>query len=333
MIKINKYMIGLFITLSTTLFANKVEIAQTVALLDERPGNIAISKEGRIFLTVQPLLHPNTKALEISAIGTNIAYPNTKYSKGKESIIKAAIGIKIDKNDNLWILDLGDKKFVVWDTKKNKLKKIIKLPEAVLTPASFLQDFAFDEKRNRIIIADMTQGDLKSAPTPAFITVNTITGKAKRIAQGHSSMMPDFEGGFALNPIAIDPTFKWVYYGALHGKKIYRIPASSFDNEKNVIKNIKEYGTKTYSDGIAADSKGNVYITDIQNDAIGLTTSKEYKILAKLPKGQSWADGLTIAANGYIYATVNQLNRAAALNNGKEEGVGPYLVVKIKAIN
>lgn len=333
MIKINKYIIGLCIAASTSLFASEIKVAQTVALLDERPGNIAISKEGRMFLTVQPLLHPNTKALEISAIATNSAYPNKKYSTGKESIIKAAIGIKIDKDDNLWILDLGDKKFVVWDTKKDKLKKIIRIPDEVLAPASFLQDFALDEKRNRIIIADMTQGDLKSAPTPAFITVNTISGKAKRIAQGHSSMMPDFKGGFALNPIAIDPSFEWVYYGALHGKKIYRIPASSFDNEKNVIKNIKEYGIKPYSDGIAADSKGNVYITDIQNDAIGLTTSKEYKILAKLPSGQSWADGLTIATDGYIYATVNQLNRAAALNNGKEEGVGPYLVVKTKAIN
>lgn len=43
-------------------------------------------------------------------------------------------------------------------------------------------------------------------------------------------------------------------------------------------------------------------------------------------------DGLAIANDGYIYATVNQLNRTAILNNGKEEGVSPSLIVKTKLI-
>jgi len=328
----NKLLASSLLVFSTYTYADNIDVAQTVATFDERPGNIAISTDGKVYLSVQPLLNPNTKVLELSAIGTNKAYPNEEYSSGKDSIIKAAIGIKVDKDGNLWILDLGDKKFIVWDTKQNKLNRIITIPEDVLTPASFLQDFALDEKRNRVIIADMTQGDLKSAPIPAFVTVDTVTGKAKRIAQSHTSMMPDFEGGFALNPIAIDPYFDWVYFGALHGKKIYRVPADSFDNEQKVIDNIKEYGPKSYSDGIAADAHGNVYISDVETHTIGLTTQGAYTTLAKLPEGQSWADGFAIAPDGYIYATVNQLNRTAALNNGKEEGTGTYLIVKTKAV-
>lgn len=316
--------------IASALFANSVEVVKTVATFDERPANLTVSSDGRVFVSIHPLINPTTKLVEVSAIGSKNIYPNKEYSFGKDSTIAATIAVKADSKGNLWILDLGKKQFVIWDIKKNRLKNTIKISSNVLTEASFLQDFVLDEKRNRAIIADMTQGDLKSKPEPAFIVVDIKTGISKRFAQGHKSMMPDFEGGFALNPIAIDPEFNWVYYGAIHGKKVYRVPASSFDSEKNVIENIKVYAPKSYSDGIAADRNQNVYITDIEKQAIGVSNKNGYKILAKLPKNQTWPDGLAVANDGYVYATVNQLDKNAALNNGKEEGVAPYLIVKTK---
>ncbi len=333
MIKINKYLVsGALLALTTIVSANSVSIAQTVATFNDiRPANMAISKEGRLFVTGHPIVNESAKVIELSAIGTKNIYPNTEYSDSsnkKNSIIKATIGVAVDSKENLWVLDMGAKQFVVWDIKKNRLNKTIKIPESVLTPTSFLQDFALDEKRNRVIIADMTQGDLKSAPTPAFVVVDINTGKASRIAQSHPSMMPDFEGGFALNPIAIDPSFEWLYFGALNGKKVYRVPASSFVNEKEVIKNIKEYAPKSYSDGIKVDKNQNVYITDIEKQAIGVSNKDGYRIIATLPEGQSWPDGVEIGNDGYVYAVINQLNRTAALNNGKDESSGTYLIVK-----
>lgn len=329
MYKIKKALLS-SIVLAATLFANSVEEVKTVAKFDERPANLTISDEGRVFVSIHPLINPTTKLVELTAIGSKNIYPNQEFSFGKNSSIGATIAVKADSKGNLWILDLAKKQFVIWDTKNNKLNKIIKVSSDVLTKASFLQDFVLDEKRNRAIIADMTQGDLKSKPEPAFVVVDTKTGISKRFAQGHKSMMPDFEGGFALNPIAIDPEFNWIYYGAIHGKKVYRVPASSFDSEINVIKNIKEYSAKSYSDGIAADKNQNVYITDIEKQAIGVSNKNGYKIIAKLPENQTWPDGLAIANDGYVYATVNQLDKTAALNNGKEEGTAPYLIVKTR---
>ena len=324
-----KILISSFLVVSA-LVANKVEVVKTVAVFDERPANLTVSNEGRMFVSIHPLINPTTKLIELTAIGSKNIYPNKEYSFGKDSTIGATIAVKADTKGNLWVLDLGKKQFVVWDIQKNRLKNTIKIPSNVLTKASFLQDFVLDEKRNRAIIADMTQGDLKSKPEPAFIVVDTKTGLSKRFAQGHKSMMPDFKGGFALNPIAIDPEFNWIYYGAIHGKKVYRVPTSSFDSEENVIKNIKEYGPKSYSDGIAADKNQNVYITDIEKQAIGVSNKNGYKIIAKLPQNQTWPDGLAVANDGYVYGTVNQLDKTAALNNGKEEGVPPYLIVKTK---
>ncbi|WP_116769085.1 L-dopachrome tautomerase-related protein [Maribacter litoralis] len=318
---------------ATNVVSNNIKTVETVfSSQDIRPGNLALTSNGRLFVSMNPLVSPTTKVFELNKDGENVAYPNAKYTTGENSILKAVIGIRADSQDNLWLLDMGAKQFVVWNTKNEELVKTIAIPEAVVKPASFLQDFIIDEKHNRVIIADMTQGDLKSAPEPAFIVIDTESGSAKRMAQSHPSMMPEMEGGFALNPIAIDPQNNWVYYGALHGKTMYRVPASSFDSDEKLVSTIEKFGVKSFSDGMEVDANGNVYVTNVVDGEIGLSTKNEYKTLAKIPEGQTWPDGLYVANDGFIYGTVDQLNKTAALNNGKEESVGPYLVIKTELV-
>lgn len=296
-----------------------------------RPGNLALTPDGRLFVTMNPLLSPNTKVFEIDRLAGNKAssYPNNRYASGAQSIIKSVIGTRVDSQGNLWLLDMQSKQFVVWDTRKNRLHRTIVIPEHVVLPASFLQDFIIDELHSRVIIADMTQGDLKSAPEPAFIVIDLQSGNAKRMAQSHQALMPELEGGFALNPIAIDPNFEYVYFGALHGRTLYRAPAASFADERTLISSIKTFGTKSYSDGIAVDGQENVYVTNVEKSEIGVFNPHSgFNTLASLPEGQSWPDGLYVASDGYLYATVDQLNRTAALNNGKDVSQGPFLVVR-----
>ena len=317
---------------SANINAQTTKLAETVLSSETvRAGNMTISPTGRMFVSINPLLGADVRVYEIGENGETKVYPNNEYSKGENSKIKAVIGIRTDRKNKLWLLDMGAKQFIVWDTENEKLVKTIEIPENVVTPASFLQDFVIDEKHNRVIIADMTQGDLKSAPIPAFIVIDTKTGAARRMAESHASMMPDFEGGFALNPIAIDPNFKWVYFGALHGKKIYRVPAKSFDSDEELTASIEEYSAKSYSDGIAADKKGNIYISNIEQNELAVSNAKDgFRTIATLPVGQTWPDGLHLAKDGYLYSTVDQLNRVPALNNGKDDSVGPFIIVKTK---
>ncbi len=302
---------------------------------DIRPGNLALTKEGRLFVSMNPLVSPETKVFELNTGSKNsaVGYPNAAYATGDNSIFKAIIGIRADSKGYLYLLDMGLKQFVIWDTKTEKLIKKLPLPKDVVVSTSFLQDFIVDEKHNRLIIADMTQGDLKSAPIPAFIVVDIETGAAKRMAQGHASMMPDIEGGFALNPIAIDPGFEYVYYGALNGRTIYRVPAASFSNEETLKNSIEKFGTKSFCDGIAVDGHENVYVTNVEKTEISVyNKAKGFKTLATLPKGQSWPDGLYVANDGYLYGTVDQLNRTAALNKGDDISTGPYLVIRVPLV-
>ena len=311
---------------------NEVKPAEIVfSSKDVRPGNLAVTQDGRLFVSMNPLVSPKTKVFELNRAGKNsaVGYPNVAYATGDDSIFKAVIGIRADSKGHLYLLDMGLKQFVIWDTKAEKLVKKIPLPVDVVVATSFLQDFIVDEKHNRLIIADMTQGDLKSAPIPAFIVIDIETGAAKRMAQSHPSMMPEVEGGFALNPIAIDPSFEYVYFGALNGRTIYRVPAASFDNEETLKADIKKFGTKSFCDGMAVDRNENVYITNIEKTEIGVFNKKDgFQTLATLPEGQSWPDGLYVTNDGYVYGTVDQLNRTAALNKGDDISTGPYLVIR-----
>lgn len=314
--------------------ATTIPTVETVAEFDQRPGNPSVTPDGRILLSFQPLDDPSVKVVEVMPDGSMQPYPNASFASGEGSTLEAVIGVRTDDEGVAWMLDMGTHSLLGWNTRTEELVRTITVSEDALKPTSFLQDFALDQERGRVIIADMTQGDLTSAPVPAFIVVDLATGRSTRIAESHASMMPESDGGFALNPITIDPTYEYVYFGALNGHSVYRVPAASFDDlsGSTVIDSIERFGPKPFCDGITVDGAENVYITDVEARAIGVTSADGYRILAKLPLGQSWPDGFCFGADGMLYATVNQLDRSAALS-GEETGSAPYLLVKVKPLS
>ncbi|MET1412066.1 L-dopachrome tautomerase-related protein [Roseibium sp. HPY-6] len=282
---------------------------------------------------MSPLGASTTKLFEHMPDGSIKPYPNEQMAAGPNSKIKSLIAARISDDGIAWILDMTDHRFYGWDISKDELVKEIQLPKEVLVDHSFLQDYALDQKRNRAIIADMSQNDLTSAPQPAFIVVDLESGEAKRVAQGHKALMPEIEGGLALNPITIDKDYEWVYFGALNGRTIYRVPASSFDGDASTVtQTIEEHSKKSFSDGMTIDDAGNIYVADIEANAIGLSTPEGFRTIGNLPDGQSWPDGFAFSPDGYLYVTVNQLNRAPALNKGVEKGTGEYLILRFKPL-
>ncbi|MEH6347381.1 MAG: L-dopachrome tautomerase-related protein [Bermanella sp.] len=369
-----KKMISAFsiFTLATTLIvstqlvrANNMEIQTVATYTDTRPGNITVTPKGRIIMSQQPLDGPSLRVVEILPDGSKIPFPNLDWADGPESGkvgISATIGVASDKHGVVWILDMGGKnspaQIIAWDTQKNQLHKKITLPKNVITPISFLQDFALDEKRGYLYIADMTFPAPGAKARPAFVVVNLQTGKARRILEGAKPLMPvrqdvvingslmgtQVENGqsapwhLGLNPIAIDPSFSWVYFGTVNGKDVYRIPAKTLadtiGNEastpKSVMNKIERYGPKPASDGIAVDDKGQVFVSDIEASAVGITTPDGYRIIAEDSKRLAWPDGFAFGPDGYLYVTQNQLNAHPALNEGKDDSLKPYHVVKLK---
>jgi len=140
---------------------------------DTRPGNITVTPDNRVIITQQPLDGPTLRVVEVLEDGTKVPFPTQDWADGPENGevgIAGSIGIKSDANGIVRILKMGGAdsmpKLVCWDTQADALHKITEIPSDVVTPIAFLQDFALDEERGQIYIADMTFTHLRPICNP-----------------------------------------------------------------------------------------------------------------------------------------------------------------------
>ena len=151
--------------------------------------------------------------------------------------LDSVLGIRTDANGIVWMLDNGMRsgitpKLVGWNTKTDQLHRVIYLPSPITPKDAFVNDFAVDGIHNRIYISDPAGG-----ANAAIIVVNLETSAARRVLQGHASVVPenidlvidsrpiqvkDAEGHLSrphigVNPITEDLQNEWVYFGPMHG--------------------------------------------------------------------------------------------------------------------
>lgn len=327
---------------------------EVVAELPFRPGNPAVTPDGRLLFSLHPLDEPEFKVMEWRD-GRAIPFPNPEVSRG----LAAVIGLRAGADGIVWTLDMGAPgrapKFLGWDTRADALHREVPLPGDVLRTNSFLQDFALDQERGIAFVADMTRGDLTGPSDPAIVAVDLGAGAARRLLGGHPSVAPEdvpmvaegrtasargpdgrpMELRLGLNPITISPDHAWVYWGPMNGNGLYRARAADLADPNlsaaTLASRVERYREKRTSDGITVDGAGNVYVTDVGANAIGVAAADGYRILVQDPR-LIWPDGFAFGPDGWLYATVDQLNRHAALNGGTEGGRPPYLIVRTRPL-
>ncbi len=339
---------------------------EVVAELNERPGNVAVAMDGRVFITMHPVEKHKCRLLEVIEGGKTKPYPNEEISCGEPKEdgkgVYRALGIRSTVRYMLMVLDMGTKeigpRLLAFTHNDNTLKAVHKISESVVTPQSFMQDIALNWTSNVVYIADMGQTDKTKQAEPSIIMLfpNPLREPMRRLA-GHKSLMPpqtpmqadgrdmkqmvdgkEMPVYLGLNPMTIDAQRNWLYYGPMAAGKIYRVPLDKMEDpvaypDGEIEKYIEEYADKPPSDGITIDAAGNIYVTNVRDNEIGVIDPKTrgYRTYIKDPR-LIWPDGMSFGPDGMIYLTVNQLNRAAPFNLGKEEGKPPYLVVKFKPI-
>jgi len=337
---------------------------EVVAELDSRPGNVAVGGDGRVFITMHPFDNPKCTLMVVDDTKKVVPYPDEKTScnppdqDGKG--FYSAIGLRATVRGALNILDLGTKdklpRIVSFNIGNNQFGSSTEVPKDVLTDQSFLQDFAYDWITNNIVIADMGQADLHGEAKPALIIMygNPLI-EPRRVLGDHPSVQPSAstmkaEGKevlvkrgdvptpvkLGLNPITMDPQSGWLYFGPMGAGKIYRVPLNKLYDihlpPADLAAAVEEYADKPESDGMTIDASGNIYLTSVNGHEIGVIgKDKLYRPYIK-DERLVWPDGMSFGPDGYIYVTINQLNRSAALNLGKEVGAKPYLVAKFRPL-
>lgn len=313
---------------------------------DIRPGNVAVSKNGRVFATIHPLGNPKQQLVEIID-GNPVSFPSEKLQKNgnppSNNTFDSPLGIIVDNENRLWVIDmglsLGKTRLWCFDLKNNKVIKKIELPSEIAPKGSFVQDLAIDEMNNWAYLADIAN--------PGIIAINLKNQKVRRFS-GHAALQPEnvdmiingsvinFGGKPArvgINPITLSADRETIFFGAMNGTAWYQVSAKLFrDNaDDNSIGNaIQKFGDKPISDGVATDSNGNHFITNLNENSISkLDANGTLSILLK-DSNLKWPDNLAIAQDGYLYISVNQLHTTPAFTGTTDTGKPPYFIYRIK---
>lgn len=326
-----------------------------VAQLDQAPGNITVTPDGRVIISLHQFFSPDWRVAEVLDDGSLKPFPDEQWSAadGGPHAFDAVLGIQSDSRGVVWMLDNGLRndslpKLVGWDTRQDRLARILYLPSPVTPNNAFVNDLAVDEIHGAIYIADPAGGN-----NAALIVVDLQTGLARRLLQGHRSVVPEevtltidghtprikkMDGELitpriGVNPIALDAKAQWLYFGPMHGTSLYRIEVrhlldTRLDAEA-LGAEVERYSDKPISDGISIDRAGAIYVTDLANDAVGvIKPDRSYGILVSHPY-LSWPDAFSFGPDNGLYTVSNQLHRSARLNQGRDAAEPPFRVLRV----
>ncbi|MCT4615944.1 MAG: hypothetical protein N4A49_13855 [Marinifilaceae bacterium] len=293
---------------------------------------IAVSKEGRIFVNF-PKWSDNVPISLAEIINGEIkSFPN------EDQKFDAVQSIYIDNKNRLWVLDTRNPKFkgvleggpklYLFDLNSNQIRKEFQFKSEVYKSNSYFNDIRVDSKTEMAYMTDSGNG--------ALIILNIKTGESKRVLDNHPSTESEinylicndikWENSVHSDGIAISPDNKYIYYIALTGHSLYRIPTSYLNNfdldDKILSSKIEKISEVPATDGMIFDNKYNLYLGGLEDNSINkLLPNGNIEKIAK-SKSISWADSFSIF-DGELYFTTSQIH--LALDNREE-----YTIRKIK---
>lgn len=319
------------------------------------PGNIAVTPEGRLIMSHHQFYGAPLRVVEVLEDGSVTPFPNQAWSSEPNDTgvgLNTVLGLRADRDGIVWMLDRSagegqPGKIVGWDSENDELYQVIYLPQPIIRDSPFLNDLAVDPEHNAIYITDTATGE-----DSALIVVDLNTGLSRRVLEGDVSTRPEDvlividervinvkgePAQIGANPITIDPNNEWVYYAPMSGTSLYRVATADLLDEslspEELASRVERYSDKPICDGITVDNAGNVYITSITENAIGVVDETgTYRILYQDDKLLSWADGMSFSPDDYIYVTVAQLQNSPPLNNDDNDFSPPFYIVRFPAL-
>nr|WP_241994195.1 major royal jelly family protein [Chroococcidiopsis cubana] len=274
--------------------------------------------------------------------------------------------VVVDPVDRLWILDTGSPMFqptqyggpklVCVDLTSDRVIKTILFPQDVALPTTYLNDVRFDLRRGTEGIAFITDSSDQGAN--GIIVVDLASGASWRKLHDHpstkaealSNFRPIVEGRPLLerqpdgktkpitmgsDGIAISADGSRLYYCPLASRRLYSVAIDalvdrSIDDSAVAATVIDEGDRGGASDGLETDAAGYIYSTNYEHNAVLRRRSDgEWETVVHDPR-LLWPDTMSVAADGYLYVTANQLHRQARYQKGKDLRQKPYTLFRVR---
>ena len=313
------------------------ELKEVVSFDEAQVTGVTVSQDGRLFANF-PRWRDDLpfSVVEIMPDGTYRPYPDESWNEwtGKPQKDKfTCIQSVFAHGNSLFVLDpsspemkevVGKAKLHEFDLGTNKLKRTWEFDEKVAPRKSYLNDLRIDGDQNKVFITDSGLGGI--------VILDLKTGESKRVLDKHPSTKSEnitltvekkefmLPGGkkpqIHSDGIALSPIDDKLYYHALTGYTLYRVPTSELrtdvKDETRLVKKIEKLGVTPAPDGMIFDDSGNLYMADLERNAISYRTpGGEMKILIQDSRIE-WPDTFTIDSDNNLIFTDSKLQAAPA---------------------
>ena len=275
--------------------------------------------------------------------------------------------VVVDPVDRLWILDTGSPlfqptkyggpKLVCVNLNTGQVNKRILFPQEVALPTTYLNDVRFDLRRGSEGMAFITDSAQKGPN--GIIVVDLASGQSWRRLHDHPStkaeelqtFLPIVEGrpfleqqpdgsvkhgaSMGSDGIAISADGARLYYCPLGSRNLYSVSTDALADrsldEREVGNTVIDEGDKGgASDGLESDAAGYIYSTNYEHNAIlRRGADRKWETVIHHPC-LLWPDTLSVAADGYLYVTANQLHRQARFHKGQDLRRKPYALFRVR---
>lgn len=327
---------------------------EVVATLLEAPGNIAVSAQGRVFITLHPEGRPETMRVAELVNGQLIPFPNAEFQQPRGSgqpYFDTVFSIRIDDQNRLWTLDPGfhglrTPRLLAFDLQSRAMVHQWDIPSDIAGIGSYVQDFQVTRNGAFVFLADVSAMALR----PALISYSVLQKEGRRVLEDEPPVMGGnytilsqgremslLDGLYKMHPgvdsIALDHRDMWLYFGPMSHEQLFRVPVEDLRvaSRANIAAHVQKFGLKPQSDGLTMDSENSVYITDVEHGAICVLNQKrELRTLIRDERIR-WPDGLSLTEDGWLYFTDSALPDLMLRSREHVKAAGPYHVYRVQA--
>ncbi len=302
-----------------------------VARSDRQWTGVAIAPDGRLFASFPRGSAAGPSLVEVAMSGATTPYPDADWNRWEPGLpptdhFICVQSVVADDAGGLWVLDAanpefqgvvpGGAKLVRVDLKTNRVSLKILFDATAAPRDSYLNDVRIDTKRRLAYITDSGLG--------AILVADLKEGAAWRVLEGHPSTRAEetvvtvegreFKKRVHADAVALAPKGDWLYYQALAGRTLYRVPTRLLrdplvpdDRIGAAVEKVAEPGP---SGGLAADAEGNLYLASIEKNAVTRVDPKgNLSVLAQDPV-LKWPDSIALSPEGLLFVTTSQLHLA-----------------------
>ncbi|HEV7814153.1 MAG TPA: L-dopachrome tautomerase-related protein [Janthinobacterium sp.] len=323
---------------------------EKVADFEHQATGVTVSEGGRIFVNFPRWSEDSPVSVaELMKDGSLKAFPNEEWNAWRNArrdemtpnnhwiCVQSVVA---DGKGNVWVLDPaapaqsfivpGGPKLVRVSLASNTVTQTIAFDESVAPQGSYLNDVRFSPDGKFAYISD-------SGVKGALVVVDLRSAKARRVIDGHPSTQakkglvveadgeqlrrPDGRGiDFSADGIALSKDGRYLYWQALKGDTLYRIPTRALTRPDlraaEVAAQVEPFGKNGVADGLliargseqlyfGAPEENAVKVRDLGAGAGGAprTVVQDERL--------RWPDTLAQGPDGTIYVTTSHIQDSA----------------------